>query len=150
MNIALRNVHQSCMGTWWMHKNQIILKCQGRDQTHKNKHENHLRSHNFLTGSRRDFWLAAKYSLKKYPSEGCFPFYIRGAVLRHVTSQHYVFLQFFLTKINDGQGQRSRSKVKVSQNQYKSKIPYYPFITLQNRRFLQSILVTTVCYFAKS
>ena len=131
-----------------MYKNQIILKCQGRDQTHKNKHENHLRSHNFF----RDFWLAAKYSLKKYASEGCFPFYIRGPVLRHVTSQHYVFCNCYLTQINDGhgQGQRSRSKVKVSQNQYKSEIPYYPFITLQNRRFLQSILVTAVCYFAKS
>ena len=34
MNISLRNVHQSCIGTWGIHKNQIILKYQDQRQTH--------------------------------------------------------------------------------------------------------------------
>ena len=45
---------------------------------------------------------------------------MRGAVLRHVTSQHYVFA-IFSYKLNEGQCQRSRSvKIKI-----KTKIPYY-------------------------
>ena len=44
---------------------------------------------------------------------------MRGAVLRHVTSQHYVFSY----KLNQGQGQRSRSRsVKIN---IITKIPYY-------------------------
>ena len=41
---------------------------------HINNHQNHLFSHNFETGSRRNFWLVANYSLKKYISEWWSPF----------------------------------------------------------------------------
>ena len=39
-----------------------------KGQGHR-KHENHYLSHNFWTGSRRDFWLVSKCSLSKYLSE---------------------------------------------------------------------------------
>ena len=128
MNIALRNLHQSCMGTWWMHKNKIILKCQRQDQTHKKTMKIILGAITFEPEVvETSGWLQIIPWRNTYRN-GTFHSHIRGAVLRHMTSQHR-FLQFFLTKINDGHGQgqsqRSRSKVKLSQNQYKSKIPYY-------------------------
>ena len=101
--------------------------------------------------------VGCKLILEEIPiSGGDFHYYMRGAVLRHATSQHYVFSY----KINEGQGQgqgsrsrsRSRSKVKGQGQRSRSvkiniitKIPYYPFITLRNLRFSQSILVTAVC-----
>ena len=50
MNIYLQNLHQLCKGTWWMHKNQITLKCQGQGKNkkkHNKNHENHILSHYF-------------------------------------------------------------------------------------------------------
>ena len=51
--------------------------------------------------------------MAQYLSEGNFHSYMRGAVLRHVTSQHYVFSH----NLNQGQGQRSKVK---GQGQLKS------------------------------
>ena len=45
-----------------------IKYVKGQGQGHR-KHENHYLSHNFWTGSRRDFWLVSKCSLSKYLSE---------------------------------------------------------------------------------
>ena len=48
---------------------------------------------------------------------------MRAAVLRHVTSQHYVFSYKLNEGQGQGQGQRSRS-VKIN---IITKIPYYRF-----------------------
>ena len=61
MNISLRKSTpvMQFQGTWWIHKNQIILKYQDQGQTDNKTMKIIIRSHNFWTGSRRDFWLAA-------------------------------------------------------------------------------------------
>ena len=54
--------HAQCV---WQKKRTYV---KGQGQGHR-KHENHYLSHNFWTGSRREFWLVSKCSLSKYLSE---------------------------------------------------------------------------------
>ena len=54
--------HAQCV---WQKKRTYV---KGQGQGHR-KHENHYLSHNFWTGSRRDFWLVSKCFLSKYLSE---------------------------------------------------------------------------------
>ena len=109
---------------WRIHKNQMTLKFQGQGQTHQKPWKSPL-SHNFGTGSRRDFWLVAKCLLTiilivRVVSVITY----KVPFLRHVTSKQYIFVMFSskhqgnnrsVSRSNikvKGQGKRSRSNVK--------------------------------------
>ena len=116
MKISLQNLHQSCKGTndefkkiKWPWNVKVKVK-------HIKNHENHLLSHNFETGSRRNFWLVGKHSLQNsaYVS---YPQILTYDVtfLRHVTSNK--MNNFEKKNSTNCQGQRSNWRSRSNKGQ---------------------------------
>ena len=117
MKISLQNLHQSCKGTngefkeiKWPWDVKVKVK-------HIKNHENHLLSHNFGTGSRRNFWLVGKHSLQNSASVSD-PQILTYDVtfLRHLTSNK---MNNFEKKIisSNRQGQRSNLRSRSNKGQ---------------------------------
>ena len=103
---------------------------RSRSNTSKN-HENHFLSHNFGTGSRRNFWLVGKHSLPNSASVSD-PHVLTYDVtfLRHLTSNK--MNNFEKKNSSNRQGQRSNLRTRSNKGQRSRSFDFfYYFVCYQ-------------------